>query len=368
MFKFVFSLNLVLLTLASSLACNPGLSGQDVSRTSRPEVVLEPGGDDKARENVANLWGCPEDKLVMLDIESNLKSRFSPPDDFVPVFVKYWGDNLYVYDQATRNVLIFSKDLELIERVFEDGSLTEQSHFSMYIDEEGRVIIAGAENIYISGNPAKKMNNMYNLYYVMPANNLLYSLNADETFASRDSMLDIFDYELKYIKSVGEQLYPSDKKNVRTNVRFAILENKLYIFPVIHIKIGIMDLETYDLRTHAPTGKGLNDKFNHNEETWNRTKPPYKYDSNYRDASEFEGRLYVQTEYNNNAVIAELNSELGIERILYFNYVDKDDYSISPDSICAYKNDGDLHLAVTFLFGAKNRKWYERDIYIFTVK
>ena len=188
--------------------------------------ALEPSAD--AHEEIAALWNCPKERVHQLQVSGSINNPFKDKP-LMPDYLGYKDGVLYVYDENSNNVLMFDSKLKYLGNVFENGYIDPEENVAcLRIDDEGSVVLTGQRYIYFSGESPRKRRNLYGLQRLIPFDDRLLSPNWGWVFSSEEFMFDIFDHDLKYIKSVGKQMYLISDDDRTTNIYLNVLGDNIY--------------------------------------------------------------------------------------------------------------------------------------------
>ena len=332
--------------------------------------TLEPGSTD-AHEDIAAMWNCPQEKLHLLQVSSFIKNPFKDKP-FLPGHLRYKDGVLYVCDEYSNNVVKFDSKLEYLGNVFEDGYIDPEENVAcLRIDDEGRVVLTGQRYIYFSGENQRKLRNLYGLQRLIPSDNQLLSPNWGWVFSSKELMFDILDYDLNHIKSVGKQMYLISDDDRTTNTYLNVLGENIYIIPSNYLKLGMMNMATYDIEEmRLNTGNEIlgmeENNYKYLEDAVN-----YKRERIFSDAAVLGKNIYAISAFKvsddkNYITIIEFDNKLKVNNIYYYNYADSDECKVYVHHMAAIDDQDIVLFAVTMRATVEIEKC--SVIYILSVK
>ncbi|HUX07939.1 MAG TPA: hypothetical protein VMX35_11560 [Acidobacteriota bacterium] len=331
--------------------------------------TLEPGAN--AREEIAGMWNCPQEKVHPLQVSGFIKNPFKEKP-FMPGYLRYKDGVLYVFDEYSHNVVKFDSNLEYLGSVFEDGYIDPGENVTcLRIDDEGCVVLTGLRDIYFSGENPRKLRNLYGLQRLIPLNDQLLSPNWGWVLSSREVMFDILDYDLKHIKSVGKQMYLISDDDRTTDIYVNVIGDKIYIVPSHCVTYGIMNTTSYDIEEmRLNVGDEIRIMEENNKK--NLEDPVnYKRKRIFSDATVLGDKLYAMSAFkmsrNKNYIsIIELDEKLKMNNIYYYNYADSDEYKVYVHHMAAFASEGTFYFAVTIRATVEIEN--SSVVYIFSVK
>jgi len=332
--------------------------------------TLEPGSTD-AHEAIAAMWNCPQEKVHPLQVTGFVKNPFKEKP-FMPAYLRYKDGVLYVYDEYSKNVVMFDDEKEYLGSVFGDGYIDPGENVTcLRVDDEGCVVLTGLRDIYFSGESPRKLKNYYRLQRLIPVSNQLLSPNWGWVLSSREVMFDILDYDLNHIKSVGKQMYFISDDDRTTDTYVNVLGENIYIIPSNYLKLGMMNMATYDIEEmRLNTGNEIlgmeENNYKYLEDAVN-----YKRERIFSDAAVLGKNIYAISAFKvsddkNYITIIEFDNKLKVNNIYYYNYADSDEYKVYVHHMAAIDDQDIVLFAVTMRATVEIEKC--SVIYILSVK
>jgi len=332
--------------------------------------TLEPGSTD-AHEAIAAMWNCPQEKVHPLQVTGFVKNPFKEKP-FMPAYLRYKDGVLYVYDEYSKNVVMFDDEKEYLGSVFGDGYIDPGENVTcLRVDDEGCVVLTGLRDIYFSGESPRKLKNYYRLQRLIPVSNQLLSPNWGWVLSSREVMFDILDYDLKHIKSVGKQMYFISDDDRTTDTYVNAVGGRIYVVPSHCVTFGIMNTTSYDIEeVRLDAGDEIRIMEENNKKN---LEDPTNYKSKriFSDAALLGDKLYAMSAFKisrdkNYISIIEFDDKLKMNNIYYYNYADSDEYKVYVHHMAAFADGSDVYFAVTLRATVEIEN--SSVVYIFSVK
>lgn len=288
---------LILLTTAIITGCE----GKEVKSE---EVFDSSTLDTLSRISVK---GFSDDDIKQLKLIKILKYDETSNYYFRPTHIEYHNNLLYVLDSNDNNILLFDNMYNEISNNINPFIDKDDYVFDMDIDEHGSIYVIGEDNIYIIHETDVSIyKNIYYLKSVAVLGNLLYSLNINGVFNSIEYAMDIYDCEMKYLKSIGNNLFIIDN-NIVGNL-FYISKGMGYVC-IASDKYAKMGLVNAADGSTDIIGLGDIESFKEREQVniKNAGKSSRFYPT-IRGTDIFNNNIYIQTQTLDNIYILEINN------------------------------------------------------------